>query len=71
MAAETAQQVVLGDTELGVFAKFFAQMLGRRIEEMRRPLGEVFGVDPARANQRPIDVVLDHPLERPSLRALL
>src|SRR5450631_4623126 len=41
VAAKTAQQVVLGDTELRVFAKFFTQVLGRRIEEMRRPLGEV------------------------------
>src|SRR5882757_11198280 len=40
VATETAQQVVLGDTELRVFAKFFTQMLGRRIEEMRRSLGE-------------------------------
>ena len=46
-------------------------MLGRAVEEMRRPLGEILGIDPARADQRPIDVVLDHPLERPGLRALL
>ena len=38
---------------------------------MRRPLGKILGVDPARADQRPVDVVLDHPLERPGLRTLL
>src|SRR6266480_2160804 len=42
VAAETAQQVVLGDAELRVLAKFFAPMLGRAIEEMRRPFGKVF-----------------------------
>ena len=38
---------------------------------MRRALGKILGIDPARADQRPIDVVLDHPLERPGLRARL
>src|SRR6202049_4365347 len=71
VAAETAQQVVLGDAELRVLAKFFAQMLGRAIEEMRRPFGKVFSIYPPRADQRPINMVLDHPLERPGLRALL
>ena len=71
MAAETAQKIVLGDAELRVFAQLFTQMLGRAIEEMRRPLGKIFGIDPARTDQRPIDVMLDHSLERPGLRALL
>src|SRR5258708_37146271 len=38
---------------------------------MRRPLGKVRIVDPARADQPPIDMVLDHPLKRPGLRARL
>jgi hypothetical protein len=44
-------------------------MLGRAVEEMRRPLGEIVGIDPSRADQRPIDMMLDHPLERLGLRA--
>src|SRR5258705_6055111 len=71
VAAETAQEVVLGDAELRVLAKFLAPMLGRAIEEMRRPFGKVISIHPARADQRPIDVVLDHPLERPGLRTRL
>ena len=45
-------------------------MRGCSVEEMRRPLGKVDGIDPARSNQRPINVMLDHPLERPGLRPL-
>ena len=71
MAAEAAEQVILGDAELGVLAQLFAQMRRRAVEEMRRPLGKIVGIDPARADQRPIDMVLDHPLERPGLRARL
>jgi hypothetical protein len=44
-------------------------MLGRSVEEMRRPLGEIVRIDPPRADQRPINMMLDHPLERPGLRA--
>ena len=71
MAAEAAEQIVLGDAELGVLAQLLAQMLRRPVEEMRRPLGKIVAIDPARADQRPIDMVLDHPLERPGLRARL
>ncbi len=71
MAAKTAQEVVLGDTELRVIAKLFAEMLGGAIEEMRGPFCKVFSIDPARTDQCPIDMVLDHPLERPGLRAVL
>jgi len=69
--AEAAEQIVLGDTELRVFAQLLAAIVRRAIEEMRRPLGEILRLDPARADQRPIDVMFDHPLERPCLRALL
>jgi hypothetical protein len=34
-------------------------------------LAKIFIIDPARADQCPIDVVLDHPFERPGLRPLL
>ncbi len=71
VASETAEQIVLGDAKLGVLAQFFALMRRHGIEEMRRPLGEIFTVDPARADQRPIDMVFDHPLECPGLRARL
>ena len=71
VAAEAAQQIILGDAELRVLANFLAQMLRHAVEEMRRPLGKILGIDPARADQRPIDMVLDHPLERPGLRARL
>src|SRR6266540_2739118 len=40
------------------------------VKEMRRTLGKIVAIDPARADQRPIDMVLDHPLEGPGLRAL-
>ena len=70
MAAEAAEQIVLGDAELRVLAQLLALVLGRAVEEMRRALGEIVRIDPARADQRPIDVVLDHALERPGLRAL-
>ncbi|MGY4423345.1 hypothetical protein ACVWY2_005794 [Bradyrhizobium sp. JR6.1] len=46
-------------------------MIGRAVEEMRGPLGEIGVVDPARADQRPVDVMLDHALEGPGLRARL
>jgi hypothetical protein len=71
VASETAQKVILGNAELRVFAKFLAQMLRRAVEEMRRPPGEVLGIDPARTDQGPIEMMLDHPLERPGLGALL
>ena len=71
MAAEAAEQVILGHPELGVLAHLFAQMCRRAVEEMRRSLGEIVGIDPARADQRPIDMVLDHPLEGPGLGARL
>src|SRR6266446_7622892 len=53
VATETAQEVILGDAELRVLAKLFAPMLGRAIEEMRRPLGKIFIIDPTRADQCP------------------
>ena len=71
MAAETAQQVILGDTKLRILAELFAQMVGRAVKEMRRPLGEIIRVNPARSDQRPIDVVFDHALKRPGLRTRL
>ena len=43
VTAETAQEVVFGNAELRVFTKLFAQMFGRSIEEMRRPLGKILG----------------------------
>ena len=54
-----------------ILAHLVAQMFGRAVEEVRRPLGEIVGIDPARADQRPVDMMLDHPLERPGLRARL
>ncbi len=33
-------------------------------------LGEIIGIDPAHADQRPVEVMLDHPLDRPGLSAL-
>ena len=67
MAAKPADQVVFGDAELGILAQLFAHVLGRAVEEMRRSLGKIVRIDPARTDQRPIDMVLDHPLERPGL----
>ena len=60
VAAEAAEQVVLGDAELRVLAHLLAQVHRRAVEEMRRPLGKIVAIDPARADQRPIDMVLDH-----------
>ena len=71
MTAEAAEQVILGNAELGVLAEFLAQVQRRAVEEMRRPLGKIVAIDPARADQRPVDVVLDHPLEGPGLRPRL
>lgn len=50
--SEAAQQTVPGDTELGVIAQLVAPMLRRAVEEMRRSLGEIDRIDPARADQR-------------------
>src|SRR5207253_5962350 len=71
MAAEAAQEIILGDAELRVLANFLTLVLGHAVEEMRRTLGEILRIDPARADQRPIDMMLDHALERPGLGALL
>ena len=71
VAAEAAEQIVLGHPKLGVLTNFFAQMVRGRVEEMRRPLGKIVAIDPARTHQRPIDMVFDHPLEGPGLRARL
>src|SRR5207244_8486082 len=40
VAAEAAEQVILGDAELGVLAEFFAQVHRRAVEEMRGSLGK-------------------------------
>jgi len=69
MASKAAQEIVLGDTELRVFPELFAAVFRCAVEEMRRPLGEIVRIDPARADQSPIDMVLDHALECPGLRA--
>src|SRR5439155_26355040 len=71
VAAEAAEQVILGDAKLRVLAHLLAQMDRGAVEEMRRALGKIVAIDPARADQRPVDMVLDHPLERPSLRTRL
>src|SRR5438132_1011782 len=77
-AADVAQALALRDAriaeleaELGGLAEFFAQVHRRAVEEMRGSLGKIVAVDPARADQRPIDMMLDHPLEGPGLRARL
>src|SRR5690349_24114896 len=71
MAPKTAQEIILGDAELRVLAKFLAQMLRRRIEKMRRALGEILRIDPAGADHRPIEMMFDHPFECPGLRTVL
>src|SRR4051812_6454618 len=45
-------------------------MLRCTVEEMRGALGKVDRIDPARTDQRKINVMLDHPLECPGLRTL-
>lgn len=71
VATKPAQEIVLRDAELGVLAHLVAHVIGRAVEEMRRPFGEIRIVDPACADQRPIDVMLDHAFERPGLCARL
>src|SRR5260370_42229649 len=45
-------------------------MFGCGIEKMCRPLGEILRIGPTGTHQRPIEMMLDHPLKGPGLRAL-
>jgi len=54
-----------------LLAQLLAQMFRRRIEQMRRSLGKILRIDPARADHGPIKVMLDHAFERPGSGAVL
>ncbi len=52
------------------FARRFGHALRRAVEEMRRSLLPVLVVQPARLQDREIEMILEHALDRPGLRAL-
>ena len=69
VAAEAAEQVILGNAELRVLAHLLAQMRRARRRNATGPLANCRHRPSAR---RPaIDMVLDHPLEGPGLRPRL
>ena len=45
-------------------------MFGCGFEKMRRSLGKILRIGPAGTHQRPIEMMLDHPLKGPGLGAL-
>jgi hypothetical protein len=71
MPAKSMRDQVLAHAFAGLGSHGLACIFRHGIEEMRWPFGEILVVHPARVDQREIEMIFQHALDRPGLRALL